>query len=913
MNWGVGPARVWWRMLLGLTGLVALLLASHLPGGGLPPVGAADEPAISSVSPTSGPISGGTDVTISGSDFDGTNAVTFGGTLATFTVQNDSAITAIAPAHSAGVVDIRVTTPEGTSPETAADDFTYIAAGVTIAESDGATAVVEGGAGDSYSVALIAEPTGTVTVTVTGDSQVSVSPTMLTFTTANVAQTVTVTAVDDVVVEGTHAGTITHAASGGGYTGIPIAAVSATISDNDVAAVVITESGGVTAVAEGGGGDSYTVVLTTPPSATAVITASAGSQVIVVPTVLSFTPTNWNVAQTVTVTAVDDVVVEGTHAAVITHSAAGGGFSGVAVPSVTVTIVDNDTIAGAVIITESGGSTAVAEGGASDTYTVVLGAQPSGSVTVTASSTGQVSLFPATLGFTPTTWNIAQTITVTAVDDSLVEGTHSATISHLVFGDGASGATVTSVTVTITDNDAAGVLIPQAGGATLVFRPSDDTYILQNRPTSNFGTKDNLELDQDPVKHILLKFALSGLSGRPVASVKLRLYATEASTVGGFFFRAAHSAWSEDAVTWNTAPQAGQLLATLGPVTAGAWQEIDLTALGVQDGSITLRVTTTSEDRAAYASKERRDGNRAPELVVTLLGGAGLHVSEGGAGDTYTVALTSQPSGTVTIVSAGAGQVRLVPATLTFTSLNWSAPQTVTVNAIDDAVVEGSHSTTITHVATGGGYTGVPVPSVRVSIADNDLAAVNVRESSGTTSVAEGGATDSYSVALGSAPSGAVTITISSGEDVRTSPTTLTFTPQNWSTPQTVTVSAVDDAAVEGTHSDTITHVASGGGFTGVVIASVFVSIADDDVAVSISLPLGMELIGWFGAPTTSTELLGANPQILRIWAWEHETRTWVVDDRILPASRRVSIPITRGRGYFVVTSAPTLLLVPLE
>jgi len=61
-------------------------------------------------------------------------------------------------------------------------------------------------------------------------------------------------------------------------------------------------------------------------------------------TILTFTPENWDVPQMVTVSAVDDSVVEGTHTAVITHSAASAdaGYNGIVVADVTVSIGDND-------------------------------------------------------------------------------------------------------------------------------------------------------------------------------------------------------------------------------------------------------------------------------------------------------------------------------------------------------------------------------------------------------------------------------------------------------------------------------------------------------------------------------------------------------------------------------------------
>jgi hypothetical protein len=83
-------------------------------------------PAITGISPASGPTTGGTVVTITGTGFTGATAVTFGGTAATsFTVVSDTSITATSPARAAGTVFIRVTTPVGQSAEVTAAQFTY--------------------------------------------------------------------------------------------------------------------------------------------------------------------------------------------------------------------------------------------------------------------------------------------------------------------------------------------------------------------------------------------------------------------------------------------------------------------------------------------------------------------------------------------------------------------------------------------------------------------------------------------------------------------------------------------------------------------------------------------------------------------------------------------------------------------
>lgn len=67
-------------------------------------------PTVSSDVPAVGGVAGGTVVVLAGSGFTGATSVTFGGTAApSFTVDSDSQITVVSPAHAAGVVQIVVT------------------------------------------------------------------------------------------------------------------------------------------------------------------------------------------------------------------------------------------------------------------------------------------------------------------------------------------------------------------------------------------------------------------------------------------------------------------------------------------------------------------------------------------------------------------------------------------------------------------------------------------------------------------------------------------------------------------------------------------------------------------------------------------------------------------------------------
>jgi hypothetical protein len=85
-------------------------------------------PAIAAAAPASGPYTGGTAVTIAGTDFVGVTGVSFGGTPAAgFGVSSESLLTAVAPPGKPGTVEITVTASGGVSAATPGSRFTYTA------------------------------------------------------------------------------------------------------------------------------------------------------------------------------------------------------------------------------------------------------------------------------------------------------------------------------------------------------------------------------------------------------------------------------------------------------------------------------------------------------------------------------------------------------------------------------------------------------------------------------------------------------------------------------------------------------------------------------------------------------------------------------------------------------------------
>lgn len=111
-----------------------------------------------------------------------------------------------------------------------------------------------------------------------------------------------------------------------------------------------------------------------------------------------------------------------------------------------------------------------------------------------------------------------------------------------------------------------------------------------------------------------------------------------------------------------------------------------------------------------------------PGVTLTESGGS-TNIAEGGANDSYTMVLKSQPTSNVVISINPDVQSTVSPTMLTFTSVNWAVPQTVVVTAVDDNIVEGNHTSTIMHTASSSdlSYNGISINNVVANITDNDF------------------------------------------------------------------------------------------------------------------------------------------------------------------------------------------------
>ena len=218
------------------------------------------------------------------------------------------------------------------------------------------------------------------------------------------------------------------------------------------------------AVPEGGSAE-YTVVLKTRPIAVVTITVrrklgGGETDLTATPASLTFTGSNWDTRQTVTVWAAeDDDSEDGTQEfehPVVSDDAAYGGKGA---PVVRATEEDNDTAG----VTVSPRRLEVPEGGSAG-YTVVLDTQPLFDVEITVTrgpggGDADLTATPDSLTFTNSNWDTPQTVTVSAAEDDNDKLDGSATFEHATQSDDDSyegdAFAIESVTATEDDNDKA--------------------------------------------------------------------------------------------------------------------------------------------------------------------------------------------------------------------------------------------------------------------------------------------------------------------------------------------------------------------------------------------------------------------------------------------------------------------------
>ena len=444
--------------------------------------------------------------------------------------------------------------------------------------------------------------------------------------------------------------------------------------------------------------------------------------------------------------------------------------------SAVLTLADDDS-AGVTVHAES---VSVTEGSAVS-YNLALTSQPGQTVSVLpVSSDPDLATVSGVLIFTPENWSDGQPVTVTGVHDA--DGVDErVNVTHEVAGYGAV-TEAAAVAVIVTDDDEPGVEasqtqleVPEGGSARY-------TIVLNTQPTT-------------------------AVTVIPVSDA-------DVATVSG--------ALTFTRTNWFDAQ----------PVTVTGVQDPDAANEAV---SVTHRVLSSEE----YADLETPtvqatviDDEEVSRAVTLTLNPELLDEGDPAKVVTVSASLNAAPRTTETAVSVtvtggtATAETDFEPVsgfTLTIPQGSTSTTGTFTLTTVGDELDEDDETVEVNGSVSAAGLTLFPAT---LTIQDDDTRGVTVSETS--LSFSEGGS-ETYKVVLTSQPTEDVTVDVivPQGTDVSAIPTSLTFTPETWGIPKTVTVSAAkdDDSSVDATV--IITHSVSGGDYDGETASDVEVMIGE--------------------------------------------------------------------------------------
>ena len=644
---------------------------------------------------------------------------------------------------------------------------------------------------------------------------------------------------------------------------LPVRSASFTIIDDDTTGITISPAklaAGTGISMKEGGTSTYSLVLDSEPTDTVTVTVAGrqGDLISLTPETLTFTPSDWSTAKTISVVSLDDGTDTSFTNAVISHQVSGGDYGSVTVREIWVQI-ENTTQA----------------------YIYLDDAQAS-------ESDGH-------LEFTVTVRPILRTTPV-LVRYTTVDGTAIAGLDYT--REVETGQTYKILTIPASRSSGA-IRIPIVDDQ--VYESAGETFTLQ---LTNHNNKANLDGD---ATSLTATGAITDDDPKPVVSVagpagEVSYVSENAKDPVTFTLTLVGQSAGDVTVNYATG-EAGLLdLFTARQGLTGATENEDYAGIsgsftftsGQTTKTVTVQVTNddVSEETEFFGFKisapqgadlrgqRSEDGADVGLLDDDQRGVAidpiSISLDEPVAGETavtgaYTVKLNSRPTDTVTVTVTIGGSDPAVSLSgdtltnnrLTFTTTNWNTAQTITVTPVKDDNGVGE-TVTLTHTLSGGGYAGIAADSVTVNLTDSDTR--NLVLSKQSLTVTEGDAIgDRYTVKLATQPSDTVTVTISGHDsaDQTLSGTTLTnnrltFTTTNWGTAQTITVKAGDDNNT-GNESVTLVHTASGGGYV-TVTKDLPVTITDDDTADIVLSETDLTVTEGDAAGSTYTVKLATQP-----------------------------------------------------
>ncbi len=605
-----------------------------------------------------------------------------------------------------------------------------------------------------------------------------------------------ITGVDDNIHQGTAHRTATVTAmltnSQGAGT---VAGATLTLTDDETlptAALVVTP----TSVSEAGGVATVTATLSGPSSqpTTLTVAAAAGTGAVAgdftlstaTNTVLTIAAGTTTSTGTVTLTAVDNAVDVPDKQVTVTATAAGG--HGVAAPSAATLTLTDDDVAGLTVapMTSTTLRLRTSEDGDTATVRVRLATTPTATVVLdlASSDTTEGTVAPATLTFTAMTWNTAQPVTLTGVDDNMAtppnpaDGNQGYTVTLTANASSTTDDTYDSVTGTVyaTNRDNEFGLVETAvmgtvteGGGTATFTVALQTDLMPSSAVVTV-TVTSLDASEGTVAPSVLVFTTS---------------------------------------TWATAQ----------PVTVTGVDD------NVDDGNVAWQVRLDpSSDDTRYNGLDNVDVNvttadddDAPTVTLVLTPPA---ITENGGVSTVTATLAhpSIAATTVTVMATAVPPAVTGDVTRSGTELVIAAAQTtstgvVTLTAANNDVDADDKTVTVAGTAANArasadGMT-VSVTAAMLTLEDDDERGFAFNPA---VLVVPAGGTTTYTVQLESKPTEDVTVTLTHDAAVTVAPDSLTFTTTSWATAKPVTVSV--EAATTASANE-VAHRGMGGDYEG--------------------------------------------------------------------------------------------------
>lgn len=682
-----------------------------------------------------------------------------------------------------------------------------------------------------------------------------VSATTLTFTPVNWEsyQEVVLTGVDDPDADGAQSYDLRlgpTTSSDAAFVGLT-RAVTISNTDDESAGITLAGPSGVTT--EAGGTTTFTVVLDGRPSADVTVTLRSDDpgEGVVSPTTVVFTPDNWNAPRTVVVTGVDDDLVDGPidyTVSVASVSSADARYDGLPGSSLTVQNEDDDS-PGIVVDVLDAEST---EGGGEARLTVALQTAPTATVTIPMASddTGEGTLLRSALVFGPSDWDAPQTVVVTGRDDDLADG---AQPYGIVLGPATSadasyaGLTHPVIPLVNLDDETAGVTVSAISG-----------------PTNEGGGTASLTVV---------------LGSEPASDVTITVTVT-------------------DPTEGTVAPAT----LTFTPASWRAPQRVTVTGVDddVADGSqvhaLRFAIASADPDYAALSIRDVAITNVDDDTAGITVGAVSGRTTEVGGTATVALRLDARPSATVTIPYSSSDETEGLPmgTALVFTTSDWSSPHVVSMRGVDDTLADGDQMYDLVFgpaTSPDPAYAGLVATRARFVNEDDDQPGIVVGTASRPTT--EAGGTATFTIVLRTRPSADVTVRFATmdateGTTMRTS---LTFTTANWSTPQIVTVTGVQDTVADGDQPYAIAFMPSTSadpGYAGLTPASVALVNIDDDspgflvsavantTESGISISMGIVLTSEPVAPVTlSFAVSDPTEAVLGVSSVTFERATW--------------------------------------